>query len=256
MSVSHNPDVPAKRTVRLVTPSVMVAAYTQPMPELAEKLDSINDPSLQILPEFAGRACYQSWDKPNPETASNAGYLANIIKQKHFSVLEHSSISFYIEGVSRSLTHEFVRHRHFSYSQLSQRYVDSSDVAFVLPPDFEGDAIATDAFRQDMADDLAAYEFYQEHQRQKGLGKKATRQSARSVLPNATETKLVVTGNLRAWIEFMVKRDNPAADVEIQRLARLIGEHLARLAPDVFGKHARVLWDEFLREAAQAEARY
>mgnify|MGYP000577808351 CR=1 FL=1 len=157
MSVSHNPDVPAKRTVRLVTPSVMVAAYTQPMPELAEKLDSINDPSLQILPEFAGRACYQSWDKHNPETASNAGYLANIIKQKHFSVLEHSSISFYIEGVSRSLTHEFVRHRHFSYSQLSQRYVDSSDVAFVLPPDFEGDAIATDAFRQDMADDLAAY---------------------------------------------------------------------------------------------------
>ena len=107
-----------------------------------------------------------------------------------------------------------------------------------------------------MADDLAAYEFYQEHQRQKGLGKKATRQSARSVLPNACETKLVVTGNLRAWIEFMVKRDNPAADVEIQRLARLIGEHLVRLAPDVFGKHARVLWDEFLREAAQAEARY
>ncbi|QGJ95045.1 ThyX-like thymidylate synthase [Gordonia phage RedWattleHog] len=245
----------SKKTVRFAEPTVMVASYSQPNPELRDILGEVNVPALQVVPEFAGRACYQSWDKPNPATATNAGYLANIIKQKHFSVIEHSSIGFYIQGVSRSLTHELVRHRHFSYSQLSQRYVDSSDVGFVLPPDFEGDDEAIEVFRADCEDRLEMYQWFQDHQAKKGLGKKATRQSARSVLPNATETKLVMTGNLRAWMEFMVKRDNPAADVEIQRLARMIGLHLGTLAPSVFGSEARPLWDEFLREAAQHEAR-
>src|SRR5690242_2070720 len=77
----------------------------------------------QALVEFAGRACYQSWSKPNPKTATNAAYLQHIIDVGHFSVLEHASVSFYITGISRSCTHELIRHRHFSYSQLSQRFV-------------------------------------------------------------------------------------------------------------------------------------
>ena len=77
----------------------------------------------QALAEFAGRACYQSWHKPNPATATNAGYLAHILEVGHLSVLEHGTATFYLTGVSRSFTHELVRHRHFSYSQLSQRYV-------------------------------------------------------------------------------------------------------------------------------------
>ena len=81
----------------------------------------------QALLEFAGRACYQSWSKPNPKTATNAGYLQHIIDVGHFSVLEHASVSFYITGISRSCTHELIRHRHFSYSQLSQRYVPEND---------------------------------------------------------------------------------------------------------------------------------
>lgn len=64
------------------------------------------------LGEMAGRLCYESWDRPNPATATNAGYLANIIKQQHFSVLEHASATIYLEGVSRTLTHELIRHRH------------------------------------------------------------------------------------------------------------------------------------------------
>src|SRR6202044_50792 len=59
----------------------------------------------QALLEFAGRACYQSWSKPNPKTASNAGYLRHIIDVGHLSVLEHASVSFYITGISRSCTH-------------------------------------------------------------------------------------------------------------------------------------------------------
>ena len=69
------------------------------------------------------------WSKPNPRTATNAGYLRHIIDVGHFSVLEHASVSFYITGVSRSFTHELIRHRHFSYSQLSQRYVPEHDSA-------------------------------------------------------------------------------------------------------------------------------
>src|SRR5687768_4053651 len=87
----------------------------------------------QALAEFAGRACYQSWKKPNPVTATNAGYLAHILEVGHLSVLEHGSVSFYISGISRSLTHELIRHRHFSYSQLSQRYVPEREAAMVEP---------------------------------------------------------------------------------------------------------------------------
>jgi thymidylate synthase ThyX len=87
----------------------------------------------EALAEFAGRACYQSWKKPNPSTATNAGYLRHILEVGHLSVLEHGSVSFYLSGVSRSLTHELIRHRHFSYSQLSQRYVPERDAAMVEP---------------------------------------------------------------------------------------------------------------------------
>src|SRR6201986_5682672 len=87
----------------------------------------------QALADFAGRACYQSWNKPNPSTATNAGYLRHILEVGHLSVLEHGSVTFYITGVSRSLTHELIRHRHFSYSPLSQRYVPERDAAMVEP---------------------------------------------------------------------------------------------------------------------------
>ena len=79
----------------------------------------------EALVEFAGRACYQSWDKPNPRTATNAGYLRHILEVGHLSLLEHATVTFYITGISRSCTHELIRHRHFSYSQLSQRFVFS-----------------------------------------------------------------------------------------------------------------------------------
>jgi thymidylate synthase (FAD) len=87
----------------------------------------------EALAEFAGRACYQSWKKPNPATATNAGYLRHILEVGHLSVLEHGTVTFYLTGVSRSFTHELVRHRHFSYSQLSQRYVPGREQAMVEP---------------------------------------------------------------------------------------------------------------------------
>src|SRR3954467_15992890 len=87
----------------------------------------------QALAEFAGRACYQSWDKPNPATATNEGFLRHILEVGHLSVLEHATVTLYVSGISRSVTHELIRHRHFSYSQLSQRYVPERGAAGVGP---------------------------------------------------------------------------------------------------------------------------
>ena len=178
------------------------------------------------LVEFAGRACYQSWSKPNPRTATNAAYLRHIIDVGHFSVLEHASVSFYITGLSRSCTHELIRHRHFSYSQLSQRYVPEHDAQVVVPPGMEDDAelqeiftAAADASRATYAELLARLEAKFADQPNAVLRRKQARQAARAVLPNATETRIVVTGNYRAWRHFIAMRASEHADVEIRRLA-------------------------------------
>lgn len=211
----------------------------------------VGDRVIEALPEFAGRSCYQSFAKKNPNTHAIGDYLAHLLDQHHYSVLEHSSVSFYIQGVSRALTHELVRHRHFSYSQLSQRYVDSSDVRFVIPPALEGNEIGIAALRRTAVIALGSYNEIVDDLMGKGLKRKQAREAARAALPNMTETKIVVTGNFRAWIEFLVKRDNPAADAEIRRLAAEIGRQLSELAPHIFGSDARERWDD---SAAQKPA--
>src|SRR6478735_2906535 len=118
--------------VTAVRRQVRLIAWTQFQPP-ADVDWSTDADGGQALAEFAGRACYQSWSKPNPATATNAGYLAHILEVGHLSVFEHGTVSFYFTGVSRSCTHELIRHRHFSYSQLSQRYVPERDAAMVEP---------------------------------------------------------------------------------------------------------------------------
>ncbi len=108
------------------------------------------------LAEFAGRLCYMS--QKNPASRTTRDYLENIKKQGHGSVLEHANYSLLLEGVSRSLTHELVRHRAgFAYSQLSQRYVDETDANFVIPPAVIGDAALETAWKAQMESALAAY---------------------------------------------------------------------------------------------------
>ena len=196
----------------------------------------------QALLEFAGRACYQSWSKPNPKTATNAGYLRHIIDVGHFSVLEHASVSLYITGISRSCTHELIRHRHFSYSQLSQRYVPENESQIVVPPGMEDDdelrrilVEAADASRATYAELLSRLEAKFADQPNAVLRRKQARQAARSVLPNATETRIVVTGNYRAWRHFIAMRASEHADVEIRRLAIACLRQLVDGAPAVFG---------------------
>lgn len=197
--------------------------------------------SSDRLAEVGGRLCYQSWDRPNPATATNAGYLANIIKQQHFSVLEHASASFYVAGVSRSLSHELVRHRHLSFSQLSQRFVDEGGVDFVMPPLIGANQddgglghFASAAFHDNSQVALEQYQTIVDQLSQLGLPRKQVREAARAVLPNATETQFLVTGNMRAWREVIAKRISPHADAEIQLFAKAVLTKLKEIAPNTF----------------------
>lgn len=202
--------------------------------------------------EAAGRACYQSWTRPNAKTASNAGYLEHIKAVGHGSVLEHGSAGFYITGVSRSFTHELIRSRHLSFSQQSQRYVDESGAAMVLPPLLVeivdlGDTEALIEFEDAASVAISAYERLTEHFTEsldalnpfatKTERRKQAREAARAILANAVETRIMVTGNYRAWRHFINIRATKHADAEIRGVAVLILCELQTLAPNVFGDY-------------------
>jgi thymidylate synthase (FAD) len=177
------------------------------------------------LAEFAGRICYMS--QKNPAGRSTAEYLENIKKQGHGSVLEHAVYVLLIEGISRSCSHELVRHRAgFGFSQLSQRYVDESQAAFVVPPAMLGDAGLEAEWEKQVAAAQAEYVRAVEGLMQryqwvddKIHRRKMAREAARSVLPNATETKVVVSANVRAWRTMLELRCGEGAEQEIRRMA-------------------------------------
>ena len=192
------------------------------------------------LSEFAGRLCYMS--QSNPANRETRAYIANIKKQGHGSVLEHANYSVLLEGVSRSLTHELVRHRAgFAYSQLSQRYVDESQAAFVMPPAIIGDKALEDTWRRNIEDAQKTYVALVEQlmDRYKWVDdkvhrRKMAREAARGVLPNSTETKIVVTANARAWRTMLELRCGEGAEAEIRRCAVACLRLLASEAPGFF----------------------
>lgn len=195
----------------------------------------------QALVEFAGRACYQSWNRPVPATATNAGFLAHLLQVGHLSLLEHASATFYITGVSRSVTHEMLRHRHLSISELSQRYEPDGGPVVSPPADIVADpalrvgfeaaaVVAASAYRElldqlsaDAADGAAGT-----------MHRRRARQAARSILPHAESTAVVASGNFRAWRHFVGARATDAVDAEIRSLAVQILEQLSAIAPNAF----------------------
>ncbi|HPF60656.1 MAG: FAD-dependent thymidylate synthase [Gemmatimonadetes bacterium] len=192
------------------------------------------------LAEFAGRLCYMS--QRNPAGRSTAEYLGNILRQGHGSVFEHATYVVLIEGVSRSLTHELVRHRAgFGYSQLSQRYVDESEAAFVVPPAIQGDAPLEEAWLAQVGAAQQAYVRAVDHLMERYAWvedrvhrRKMAREAARSLLPNATETKIVVSGNVRAWRTMLELRLGEGAEREIRGMAVRVLEVLRGEAPRFF----------------------
>jgi thymidylate synthase (FAD) len=186
---------------------------------------------IDALAEAAGRICFKSFARPNPATASNDGYLRNILSQGHFSVLEHSSVTFLARDVSRALLTELTRHRHLSFSVVSQRYVDYSQSEPVIPPAMRGTELEK-PFREDYAEALQAYDAGVKLLVARGLKRKQAREAARAILPNAAPVDMVVTGNLRAWRDVLGKRWHVAADAEIREFAGLVLDHLRDVAPN------------------------
>jgi thymidylate synthase (FAD) len=195
----------------------------------------------EALAEMAGRVCYMSYGKGRK---TNAEFIGHLVEVGHGSVLEHAVWSFLITGVSRSFTHELIRHRHFSYSQLSQRYVDESNSDFVEPDviasDPELDALwreAVESTRRAYAKLVAGLERKFTDVPDRTLRRKLARQAARSVLPNATETKIFVTGNARALRHFIELRGSEHADVEIRKVAVQMLRLMQREAPSLFSDY-------------------
>lgn len=234
-------------------PKVTLLARQQYLGAQHVQWQSDTDVPAQTVAEFAGRLCYLSFGPDAglegghrliPGRTTNTEYLGNILRTGHGSVLEHAVWTVLIEGVSRALTHELVRHRHFSYSQLSQRYVDESEVAFVLPPEISPESEAYRLFEQSCTRALADYrqllaeiEEQVKDEPSATLRRKRARQTARSLLPNATETKIVVTGNARAWRHFIELRASAGADTEIRVLAIKCLRLLQQEAPNLFGDY-------------------
>lgn len=187
-----------------------------------------------LLAEFAGRTCYLSYDRPNTKTFTNQEYLANILDQQHYSVLEHASASFYVAGVSRNLLIELERHRFLSFSVVSTRYVDARKLDFVIPPALrdryqaalnEGDSFDRDLLFED-------YNHVVTLLLNDGKTRKQAREAAAFFLPGGIETRFVVTGNLRAWRDVISKRRTPSANAEIRGFVELVLERLKDKAPN------------------------
>lgn len=211
--------------------------------------------NAEELAEISGRVCYWSFDNPRP--GGNAGYIDRIKGEKHGSVIEHASYSFIFTGVSRTLTHELVRHRAgWAYSQLSQRYVAENECAFVRPIEIPADGILFTQWFDSVNFALNRYiDIVHEMKLRLESGmtpeereayslpgspvrtelRKRCRQTARSVLPGCTETKIVASANCRAIRHFLEQRGSAGAEPEIRRLANVVYDFVKADSPNIFG---------------------
>lgn len=200
------------------------------------------------LVEYAGRLCYMS--QHNPARRSTDDYLRHVLSQGHGSIFEHANYTFLIEDVSRTLTHELVRHRAgFAYSQLSQRFVAGGRLAFVVPPAIEDDPRAIGQLEHACSIAESDYVILMMAMGDDVKGKQR-KEAARAVLPNCTATKIVVTANLRAWRGFIELRATAGADQEIRRLAMKLYYHLSNECPGAFIDYTVVCLEGAAKSAA------
>ncbi|MBL7072579.1 MAG: FAD-dependent thymidylate synthase [Candidatus Omnitrophica bacterium] len=171
----------------------------------------------------------------NPDTSEKiTAFIEKVVASGHESPLEHVKFTFAIEGVSRALTHQLVRHRIASYSQQSQRYVKASEFKYIVPPVFEKNDDLKQRFLGLMTDIQEGYNGLLSLLEKNGtVGEKAN-QDARFVLPQAAETKIVVTMNARELKHFFAHRCCHRAQWEIRRLAEEMLKICRKVLPEVF----------------------
>ena len=239
--------------MNIVEPAVRLLAHTTIVPDAIEQRMEIQEGSTdaETLTVYAGRSCYESWSRPNEKTRQDGDYLKRtLFEQGHMSILEHATATFYLTGVSRALLAEITRHRHLSFSVRSQRFVSEEDASIVIPPAAKKSEAEVVYDSEEFHDDLKGslpkalewwageavwnYEGLVSALTGEGLPRKQAREAARAVLPNMVETRIVVTGNLRAWHEVIERRTAPDADAEFQQVAGMIRDELQKLAPEVF----------------------
>lgn len=160
-------------------------------------------------------------------------FIENVLKSGHDSPVEHVSFSFAIEGISRALTHQLVRHRLASYSQQSQRYVDASDFDYIEPPHIKRIPEAHERFMKFLQEVSSAYIDLQHILEDNGRGKKSN-EDARFVLPQAAESKIVVTMNCRSLLHFFNLRCCNRAQWEIRIMANMMLEICKNELPVIF----------------------
>jgi len=189
----------------------------------------------------AGRLCYapvSAAELTQTMSDDDVGRLVRgLVASGHHSALEHASFTFAVDGVSRACTHQLVRHRVASYNQQSQRYVNfSHGDSFVVPPSVAANAAAEQVFLQAMDQARKAYDRLVELGLAEGRSRESVQEDARFVLPNAAETKIVVTMNARELRHFFAVRCCNRAQWEIRALAWELRGLVRQLAPALFHK--------------------
>ena len=206
-----------------------------PKATLNVKLLDVTENALALI-YSACRQCYAEefagdiFDKIKDDDKKQAAFIKKIISSGHESPLEHVKFTFAIEGVSRALTHQLVRHRIASFSQQSQRYVKENDFDYIIPSSIEKNSEAKNEFEKLMATIQQSYTKLLTFLGQDNLSGEAANQDARFVLPQAVETKIIVTMNCRELLHFFKHRCCSRAQWEIRNLAeKLLADCKSRL---------------------------
>ena len=204
-------------------------------------------PNIENVIASSGRLCYSKvganelLQKHSKE--DNERFIKMLADMGHHSPLEHVSFTFAVEGVSRALTHQLVRHRIASYSQQSQRYVNlDKTFDYIMPPSIEKNEVTTTVFENAMKDIKRYYDYLvdslEESYISNGMNKREANkkaiEDARYVLPNACETKIVFTMNVRTLLHFFEKRCCSRAQWEIRNLANEMLRQCKEISPILF----------------------
>ena len=182
----------------------------------------------------AAKLCYSSKsvselvESVNEDEDKTAAFVERLMSYGHMSPFEHLSFTFGIEGVSRTLTHQLVRHRIASYSQKSRRYVNEKEFEYITPPSIQANDEALGCYEAVMKMLNNAYG--------KLVDLGIPKEDARYVLPNACETKIIVTMNARSLFNFFNHRCCMRAQWEIRQMAYQMLNLVKEVAPETFKK--------------------